>query len=90
MRKGKIVGRVQFYANDRAGTRRIFSFRVFSQESAINALTRMNIRAGWYKPDEDRRFSVKIENPHYVGGSPTAFNNTADFFQKLKEFIILD
>lgn len=78
----KINGRVQFYANDNAGKRRIFSFKVNSQAEAINALARMNIQAGWYKPNENLNRSTKISNEHYM--QETTNNN---FFKRLDKFL---
>lgn len=58
-------GRVQFYDFDKNGNRRIFSFKVNSEQDAINALVRMNKPTGFYKPDEKRNFSKRIFNPYY-------------------------
>jgi hypothetical protein len=81
----KKVGRVQFYGNDKSGTRRIFSFKVTSQSMAIDALTRMNVQAGWYLPDENRRYSVKIQNPYY---SPASIST--GIWDRIDKFLALD
>lgn len=79
----KIPGRVQFYAIDKFGKRRIFSFKVHSKEDAINALTRMNQPKGFYLPNERIRSSEPITNPYY---SP---NTTKGFLDRLDEFLRL-
>lgn len=78
----KVNGRVQFYAPDNNGKRRIFSFKVHSEAEAINALTRMNIQAGYYKPNENLHSSKKIVNDHYL---KEVTNN--NFFKRLDKFL---
>ena len=78
----KVSGRVQFYAPDNNGKRRIFSLKVHSEAEEINALARMNIQAGFYKHNENIQSSKKIINEHYLQKT----TNT-DFFKKLDKFL---
>ena len=78
----KVSGRVQFYAPDNNGKRRIFSFKVQSEAEAVNALARMNIKSGFYKPNENLMSSKQIYNIHFL--HETTNNN---FFKRLDKFL---
>lgn len=78
----RIMGRVQFYAQDKNNIRRIFSFKVHSKADAINALIRMNIQAGFYKPNQAVHYSEKIENPYFSKvKNPNIFDKIDKFFK---------
>lgn len=83
MTKLKKDSRVQFYAKDYFGKRRIFSFKVNSKDDAINALTRMNVHKGFYVPNSGMKYSEPIENPYYSTNSTKSFIDRLDEFMKL-------
>lgn len=76
--------RVQFYAKDSTGRRRIFSFKVNTKEDAINALTRMNVEKGFFVPNAGMKYSEPISNKYYSKSTNKSFIDRLEDFMKLK------